>query len=104
MLHLAKERGDAKSDDIVGVLIGMMDYQQWISSIFTLKQNSRVAGLLAGAPPPEAVQEQPQPQPQMLNVEVPQGVLPGQQLQVMSPDGQALLVTVPEGLAPGQQF
>ena len=30
---------DDESDDIVGVLLGMLDYQRWINSIFLLKRS-----------------------------------------------------------------
>merc|ERR1712146_708911 len=40
----------------------------------------------------------------LLNITVPDGVQPGQQLHVLPPDGQPLAVTVPEGCAPGQCF
>uniref|UniRef100_A0A7S1S848 BART domain-containing protein n=1 Tax=Alexandrium catenella TaxID=2925 RepID=A0A7S1S848_ALECA len=106
MMQLAKARGDGNSDQIVGTLLGMLDYQLWITSIFALKHDSLVAGLISGSPPVDVPQEQ-QPaeqQAQVLNVEVPEGVAAGQQLQVTSPDGQALLVVVPEGLGAGQLF
>jgi hypothetical protein len=44
-------------------------------------------------------------QPQMVMITVPQGLQPGQALQVRHPTtGQLVLVNVPPGLQPGQQF
>ena len=37
-------------------------------------------------------------------VEVPEGVVAGQQLTVTAPNGQEVTVTVPEGMVPGQQL
>ena len=37
-------------------------------------------------------------------VEVPEGAVAGQQLQVTAPNGQLVTVTVPEGMVPGQQL
>eukprot|EP00930_Biecheleria_cincta_P058771 TRINITY_DN4456_c0_g1_i1.p1 TRINITY_DN4456_c0_g1~~TRINITY_DN4456_c0_g1_i1.p1 ORF type:complete len:109 (+),score=26.07 TRINITY_DN4456_c0_g1_i1:142-468(+) len=42
MMQLARRRGDAQSDEIVGVLLGMLDYQLWIVSIFALKHSSQL--------------------------------------------------------------
>mmetsp|Transcript_19048 Transcript_19048/g.44784 ORF Transcript_19048/g.44784 Transcript_19048/m.44784 type:complete len:209 (-) Transcript_19048:129-755(-) len=97
MLQLAQERGDAKSDEIVAVLLGMLDYQLWIRSIFDLKRSGQVADLLEGQVPG-------QPQALTLSVAVPEGVSAGQELQVTSPDGQLLQVAVPPGLCSGQVF
>ena len=37
-------------------------------------------------------------------MEVPEGVVAGQQLTVTAPNGQEVTVTVPEGMVPGQQL
>jgi hypothetical protein len=37
-------------------------------------------------------------------ITIPEGVQPGQQLQVNTPGGRQLLVTVPEGVGAGQQL
>lgn len=42
--------------------------------------------------------------PTTLSLTVPDGVEPGQQLQIEAPDGRTLLVTVPEGVTAGQQL
>eukprot|EP00931_Biecheleriopsis_adriatica_P115496 TRINITY_DN91287_c0_g1_i1.p1 TRINITY_DN91287_c0_g1~~TRINITY_DN91287_c0_g1_i1.p1 ORF type:complete len:178 (-),score=49.59 TRINITY_DN91287_c0_g1_i1:10-543(-) len=47
MMQQALYRGDHESDEIVAVLLGMIDYQLWIASIFDLKRNAQVAALLA---------------------------------------------------------
>ena len=48
---------------------------------------------------------EPVPAPGDFRVSVPDGVSPGDQVQVTSPlTGQAVLVTVPAGVGPGQQF
>ena len=44
---VARSRKDKKADEIVGVLLGMMDYQLWIDNIFDLKRNSRLVPLSA---------------------------------------------------------
>ena len=44
---IARNRKDKKADEIVGVLLGMMDYQLWIDNIFDLKRNSRLVPLSA---------------------------------------------------------
>ena len=46
----------------------------------------------------------PPPQPVMMQVEVPAGVLPGQQMLVQAPDGTTVVVVLPPNLAPGQTF
>merc|ERR1712083_317538 len=40
MLSMAQKRGDAQSDQIVGVLLGMLEYQLWIENIFKLSQTT----------------------------------------------------------------
>ena len=50
MLTTARNRKDKKADEIVGVLLGMMDYQLWIDNIFDLKRNSRLVPLSAQGP------------------------------------------------------
>ncbi len=55
----------------------------------------------AAAPPQP---EQPPAAPTLLSITVPQGVQPGQQIQIKAPDGRLVSVTVPEGLQPGSQF
>merc|ERR1711957_760525 len=93
---------------IVGVLLGLLDYQLWIGSIFALKRDKRLSGVLAEPVQLDvrSAQEQLllQPVSQVLNVEVPLGVQPGHELHVTSPDGQTLQVCVPEGACAGQQF
>merc|ERR550537_859561 len=59
------------------------------------------------APPVQAmpVQAMPAPQPpQMLQVQVPHGVMPGQMITVSAPNGQQVQVSVPAGLMAGQTF
>ena len=65
----------------------------------------------AAAPPPE---QPPAPQPDappvappqetILNITVPAGAQPGQQIQIKAPDGRIVAVTVPDGMQPGSQF
>lgn len=57
------------------------------------------------------VQQMPQPvmayaipQPQMMQVAVPEGIMPGGIIQVQAPGGQTFNVQVPEGVFPGQAF
>ena len=40
----------------------------------------------------------------VLNVAVPAGAQPGQQIQIKAPDGRVVTVAIPAGLQPGQQF
>lgn len=49
-------------------------------------------------------QAQQQQQTNTIQVQVPAGVAPGQQIQVTAPDGAQMLVAVPAGVAPGQVF
>merc|ERR550537_1763781 len=59
------------------------------------------------APPVQAmpVQAMPAPQPpQMLQVQVPHGVMPGQMITVSASNGQQVQVSVPAGLMAGQTF
>ncbi|CAE8638580.1 unnamed protein product, partial [Polarella glacialis] len=104
MLREAIRRGDDRSDEIVGVLAGMLDYQLWVVKIFALKR----AALLRENPQDEkASPEEVSPEAEealFLSVAVPEGMSPGQEVQVTCPDGQSLLVAVPEGLAEGQLF
>ena len=44
------------------------------------------------------------PAPTLMNVTVPQGVMPGQLLQLQTPSGQVVSVAVPAGMAPGGVF
>ena len=53
--------------------------------------------------PPAAPQPASQPQPQMINVTVPPGVGPGQQIQI-NWQGQAKIITVPAGYFAGMTF
>ena len=46
----------------------------------------------------------PAPAPTLTNVTVPQGVMPGQLLQLQTPSGQVVSVAVPAGMAPGGVF
>jgi hypothetical protein len=39
-----------------------------------------------------------------LNITVPAGTQPGQQIQIKAPDGRIVAVTIPEGMQPGSQF
>ena len=58
--------------------------------------------------PPAAVPEQPPVAPPvqetLLNITVPAGAQPGQQIQIKAPDGRVVAVTVPDGMQPGSQF
>jgi len=45
-----------------------------------------------------------QQQPQLMQVQIPQGCVPGQMLQVQAPTGQMLQVAIPQGMRPGQVF
>jgi hypothetical protein len=45
-----------------------------------------------------------QPQMQLMNVTVPGGVGPGNQMQIRTPQGQVYTVTVPPGAFPGHTF
>lgn len=40
----------------------------------------------------------------VVNVEVPAGYKPGQQLLISAPDGRTANVTIPDGVAPGSSF
>lgn len=42
--------------------------------------------------------------PQTIQLQVPEGVSAGQQVQVVAPDGRQLMVTVPAGMGPGSQI
>ena len=44
------------------------------------------------------------PQPTIMNVTVPAGMGPGQQLQMQTPDGRMVQVAVPAGMGPGMTF
>lgn len=108
MLETAQKRRDRKTDEIVGVLLGMMDYQEWISNIFFLKKSALLVPLFADCwDEPMAPSEEPfvpDAAPQLLQVALPDGVASGQSLQVTAPDGQVLMVTVPDGIGPGDIF
>ena len=54
--------------------------------------------------PPAAAPPAPAPGETVLNVAVPAGAQPGQQIQIKAPDGRLVTVTIPAGLQPGQQF
>ena len=41
------------------------------------------------------------PGPQMVNVPVPEGMMPGMAFTAQAPDGQLMEVVVPEGAGPG---
>ena len=63
----------------------------------------------AAAPPtptpePAAAPPVPAPGETVLNVAVPAGAQPGQQIQIKAPDGRVVTVAIPAGLQPGQQF
>ena len=63
----------------------------------------------AAPPPPQPQlqpQLQPQPQPghQLVSVQCPAGVGPGQQVLVQCGDGRQMAVMVPQGVVPGQTF
>mmetsp|Transcript_6425 Transcript_6425/g.13173 ORF Transcript_6425/g.13173 Transcript_6425/m.13173 type:complete len:270 (+) Transcript_6425:61-870(+) len=53
---------------------------------------------------PEGQEALPEAGATILTVAVPEGLVPGAQLQVATPDGQVLVVTVPEGAGPGDTF
>jgi hypothetical protein len=74
-------------------------------------------GDMSGLPeqPPAAVPPQPEqppaaappaapPQGTLLNITVPEGAQPGQQIQIKAPDGRVVAVTIPAGMQPGTQF
>ena len=50
------------------------------------------------------VQGQPQPQVPMMQLQVPAGAQPGQQLSVVAPSGAQVAVVVPTGVVPGQMI
>merc|ERR1712066_222158 len=45
-LSAACSQSDDQSDEIIGILIGMLDYERWIGSIFDLKRDQRVKAVL----------------------------------------------------------
>mmetsp|Transcript_151796 Transcript_151796/g.487087 ORF Transcript_151796/g.487087 Transcript_151796/m.487087 type:complete len:173 (+) Transcript_151796:268-786(+) len=100
MLEQARLRGDGEGDAAVGALLGMLDYQPWIGNIFVLKRLSDEAFAAAAASSP-GTEATP---PLSLRVAVPEGVQPGQEVQVSTPDGQLLVVVVPEGCHTGFEF
>ena len=53
---------------------------------------------------PVALMTQVAPAPTLMTVTVPQGVAPGQQLQLQTPTGAMVMVIVPPGVGPGGQF
>ena len=59
-----------------------------------------IIGLLAVG----CVKRAPAPGGTVLNVAVPAGAQPGQQIQIKAPDGRVVTVAIPAGLQPGQQF
>ena len=69
-------------------------------------------GDMGGLPEqPPAVPPQPEqppaaapPQGTLLNITVPEGAQPGQQIQIKAPDGRVVAVTIPAGMQPGTQF
>eukprot|EP00633_Aureoumbra_lagunensis_P001345 CAMPEP_0197289578 /NCGR_PEP_ID=MMETSP0890-20130614/6839_1 /TAXON_ID=44058 ORGANISM="Aureoumbra lagunensis, Strain CCMP1510" /NCGR_SAMPLE_ID=MMETSP0890 /ASSEMBLY_ACC=CAM_ASM_000533 /LENGTH=101 /DNA_ID=CAMNT_0042761065 /DNA_START=543 /DNA_END=848 /DNA_ORIENTATION=- len=50
-----------------------------------------------------AAQAVPAAQPRTFPVTIPDGVVPGTQLQVVAPSGQTMMFAVPNGAYPGQQ-
>eukprot|EP00429_Kryptoperidinium_foliaceum_P066352 CAMPEP_0176075408 /NCGR_PEP_ID=MMETSP0120_2-20121206/37690_1 /TAXON_ID=160619 /ORGANISM="Kryptoperidinium foliaceum, Strain CCMP 1326" /LENGTH=202 /DNA_ID=CAMNT_0017409113 /DNA_START=166 /DNA_END=774 /DNA_ORIENTATION=+ len=113
MLRQASLRNDGDGDMIIGTLLGLLDYEPWIGSIFALKQmalvddgssaNDSAVHCLPQVDEPAAAGVPATPSATM-TVVVPNCVAPGQQVQVMSPDGQFFLVEVPGGCAPGSTF
>ena len=57
----------------------------------------------AAAPPEQPPVAPPAPET-LLNITVPAGAQPGQQIQIKAPDGRVVAVTVPDGMQPGSQF
>lgn len=114
MLRQASLRGDAEGDFVVGTLLGLLDYEPWIGSIFALKRmaltgeglppDEHTVMAAPAAPPPDDDPGAGAAEPATMTVLVPEGVAPGQQVQVTSPDGQLLVVAVPEGCTPGVAF
>lgn len=130
---LRAAQADAHTDVIVDVLIGMMDYQEWIQAIFALKKSARIAELFAdddcepymmhgfgeaAVEPVGLLHDKLRKSKDLsrdransshscdetLEVLVPEGVGPGMELDVPTPDGQVVRVAVPEGVAEGQVF
>eukprot|EP00933_Yihiella_yeosuensis_P061944 TRINITY_DN64826_c0_g1_i1.p1 TRINITY_DN64826_c0_g1~~TRINITY_DN64826_c0_g1_i1.p1 ORF type:complete len:223 (-),score=46.79 TRINITY_DN64826_c0_g1_i1:124-792(-) len=107
MMQLASKRGDLMSDEIVGVLLGMLDYQLWIMNIFALRRSRQLSEILPPPPPPPPQMDEEIAQAQeerLLHVTVPEGVFAGQAVEVKASEEQSLTVTVPEGLSAGDVF
>ena len=51
-----------------------------------------------------AAYAQQQAQTQLMQVQVPQGCVAGQMLQIQAPSGQVLQVQIPQGMVPGSVF
>ena len=107
--HHGKERAPA----IVNVTTNNAPVQQQMvrGSVGSVQQQPVINQYVVQQQPPVMMMQQPpvmmmqqQQQPRMLMVTVPQGVMAGQQMQVMAPNGQALSVTVPAGVMFGGQF
>jgi hypothetical protein len=120
---MLKEVEAEQADEIVGVLLGLLDYERWIVAIFSLLKSERLADLLqdyadaaepymsegyarvvSSAPSHQVLLQAYQRATQELNVEMPQGLEDGGELQVLAPDGQVLHVAAPLGLNPGDLF
>jgi len=54
--------------------------------------------------PPVGISMAAVPSTQMFTLLVPQGVMAGQQMLIMSPDGEQMAVAIPSGISPGMQL
>ena len=107
-LPAVRERLPHLNFDFEARFIGYGDSHNWNHIlVITPGGGARATGgvvpaSLAGADPGVL---KPVPASDDFRVSVPDGVSPGDQVQVTSPvTGQAVLVTVPAGVGPGQQF